>query len=209
MKKTDVSTINDLVYYYSDEHADTISDSSKLVDANNEPITDTHIFKGINNLSVKVVSVEPAVIGVVIIGQVVTRDVINGSTNIISNIVTYIFTNSSKQLFETNTFQLNLLQSETLMIGPQNESVKITNKVTSMPIGSRNISGNRISRIDNPRVNKDIWSVIDTTSNLMSDADNDKKFDISVHCFTTQERNLELLQIEEEILKTIFPELKT
>ena len=32
MKKKDVSTINDSVYYESDEHADTISDSSKPVD---------------------------------------------------------------------------------------------------------------------------------------------------------------------------------
>ena len=45
MKKKDVSTINDQVYYESDENTDTISDSSKPVDASNEPITDTHIFK--------------------------------------------------------------------------------------------------------------------------------------------------------------------
>ena len=32
------------------EHADTISDSSKQVDASNKPITYTHIVKGINNL---------------------------------------------------------------------------------------------------------------------------------------------------------------
>ena len=31
-------TINDSVYYVSDEHVDTISDSSKQVDASNEPI---------------------------------------------------------------------------------------------------------------------------------------------------------------------------
>ena len=35
MKNKDVSTINDSVYYGSDEHADTISDSSKQVDASN------------------------------------------------------------------------------------------------------------------------------------------------------------------------------
>ena len=34
-KKEKVSTINDLVYYESDEHANTISDSSKQVDASN------------------------------------------------------------------------------------------------------------------------------------------------------------------------------
>ena len=35
MKNKDVSTINDSVYYESDEHGDTISDSSKQVDASN------------------------------------------------------------------------------------------------------------------------------------------------------------------------------
>ena len=118
MKNKDVSTINDLVYYESDEHADTISDSSKPFDASNKPITDTHIVEGIDNLPVRVVSFEPAVIGVGIIGQVITQGVINGSTNICRNIVTDLLTNSSKQLFETNTFQLNSLQSETLVIGP-------------------------------------------------------------------------------------------
>ena len=88
MKKGKVSTINNLVYYESDEHADTISDSSKPVDASNDPITDTHIVEEINNLSVGIVSVEPAVIGVGIIGQGITQGVINGSTNIGSNIVT-------------------------------------------------------------------------------------------------------------------------
>ena len=121
MKKEKVSTINNSVYYDSDEQADTISDSSKQVDASNEPITDTHIVEGINNLSVGIVSVKTAVIGFRIIGQGITQGVINGSTNIGSNIVTDILTNSSKQLFETNMFQLNSLQSETLVIGPQDE----------------------------------------------------------------------------------------
>ena len=68
VKNKDVSTINDSVYYESDEHADTISDSSKLVDASNKPITYTHIIKGINNLSAGIVSVKPSVIGFGIIG---------------------------------------------------------------------------------------------------------------------------------------------
>ena len=72
MKKKDVSTINDSVYYELDEHVDTISDSSKQVDASNDPIKETHIVDGINNLSVKVVFVKPAVIGVRIIGQGIT-----------------------------------------------------------------------------------------------------------------------------------------
>ena len=73
IKNKDVSTINDSVYYESDEHVDTISDSSKQVDASNEPIKDNHIFKGINNLSVGIVSVEPAVISVGVIGQGVIK----------------------------------------------------------------------------------------------------------------------------------------
>ena len=172
MKKKDVSTINNLVCYESDEHADTISDSSKPVDASNDPIKGTHIVEGINNLSAGIVSIEPAVIRVGIIGQAITHGVINDITNIGSNIVTDILTNSSKQLFATNTFQLNYLQSETLVIGPQDKSVKITNRIISTPSDSTNISGNRISRIDTPEVNKAFLSVIDTNSNVLSDADN-------------------------------------
>ena len=125
MKKEKVSTINDSVYYELDEHADTISDSSKPVDASNEPIKDTHIVEGIYNLPVGIVSVEPAVIRFGIIGQSITQGVINRSTNIVSNTVTDISLDSGKQLLETNTFQLNSLQSETLVIGPQDESAKI------------------------------------------------------------------------------------
>ena len=124
MKNKYVSTINDSVYYELDEHADTISDSIKQVDASNEPIKDTHIVNGINNLSVGVISVEPAIIGVGIIGQGITQGVINGDTSISSNLVTDVLTNYSMILFNTNTFQLNIIQSETLVIGPQDESVK-------------------------------------------------------------------------------------
>ena len=38
MKKKDVSTIGNSIYNESDEHVDTISDSSKQVDARNEQI---------------------------------------------------------------------------------------------------------------------------------------------------------------------------
>ena len=78
MKKKEAKAINNLVYYGSDEHADTISDSGKQVDTSYKTITDTHIVEGINNLSVRVISVEPAVIRVVIIGQGITQGVISG-----------------------------------------------------------------------------------------------------------------------------------
>ena len=96
MKKEKVLTIKDSVYYESDEHADTISDSSKQVGASNKPITDTHIIEGVDNLSLGIVSVKPAVIGFVIIGRGITQDVISGRTIIFKNIVTDIFSDSSK-----------------------------------------------------------------------------------------------------------------
>ena len=95
MKNKEVKTIDDLVYHESDKHADTISDSSKQVDASNEAITDTHIVRRVRNLSVGVVSVDPSVIGVGIIGQGITLGVINGRTNIVNNIVTDILMDSS------------------------------------------------------------------------------------------------------------------
>ena len=54
MKKKDVSTINDSVYIDYDEHVDTIRDSRKQVDARNDPIKETHIVKGVSNLSIGV-----------------------------------------------------------------------------------------------------------------------------------------------------------
>ena len=72
MKNKNVSTINYSVYYDSDEHGDTIIDSSKQVDTSNKPIKDTHIFEGINNLSVGIVYVDPDVIVVGIIGRGIT-----------------------------------------------------------------------------------------------------------------------------------------
>ena len=141
MKKEKVSAIKNSVYYESDEHADTISDSSKQVDASNKSITDSHIVEGVNNLSVGIVSVEPAVIGVGMIGRGITQGVISGRTSIVKNIVTEISSDSSKQLFEMNTFQLNSLHSETLVIGLQDESMKSTNRNISTPSDGRNIRG--------------------------------------------------------------------
>ena len=108
MKKEKVSTIKNSLYYESNEHADTISDSIKQIDASNKPITDTHIVKVVKNLSVGIVSVDPAFIGVGIIGRGITQGVISRRTSIFKNTITVISSDSSKQLFETNTFQINL-----------------------------------------------------------------------------------------------------
>ena len=109
MKKNDVLTINDSVYYESDEHIDTISDSSKQVDARNYPMKETHIVDGISTLSIGVRSLETAVIGIGIIGQ--------GSTPLSTSLVTDVLTNSSEQLFNKNSSRLNTFQSKTFMIG--------------------------------------------------------------------------------------------
>ena len=93
------------------------------------------------------------------------------------------------------------------MIGLQEKSMKSANSIMSIPSDGRNIRRDRINRIDTPGVNKTFWGVIDTTSNVLSDADNVKKFDTHVQRSTTQERNLESSRIEEESFRSIFPEL--
>ena len=62
MKNKDVSTINDSVYYDSDEHVNTISDYRKQIDPRNDPIADTHIVDRVSSLSVKFVLYKPDVI---------------------------------------------------------------------------------------------------------------------------------------------------
>ena len=76
-----------------------------------------------------------------------------------------------------------------------------------MPSDNKNISGNHISRIDTPGANEYIWSVIGTTSKVLSCTDNVNKFNTIVQSSKTQERNLESSRIEEEGVKSIFPEL--
>ena len=62
MKKKDVSTINDSLYYESDENIDMISDSDKQVDPRNDPIAETHIVDRVFNLSVRVGLFKTAVV---------------------------------------------------------------------------------------------------------------------------------------------------
>ena len=197
-----------MVYYNSDEHVDTISYSSKQVDASNKPIKKTHIVDKVCNLSVGVVSEDPAVIGIGIIRNGITQGVINGGTNIVRNLVTNVLTNFSKIIFDTNTLQLNMLQSEAFMIGMHDKSVESNRKIICTSNDSRNIRGEHISRIDTPGVNEDIWRPrSDMTLNVLSCTDNVNKFYTLVYGSTTQERNLESSQIKEVGVKSIFPEL--
>ena len=65
IQKKDVSTINDSVYYESDEKVDTISNSNKQVDPISDPMSETHLFDRVRKLSVGVGLFEPVVIGVI------------------------------------------------------------------------------------------------------------------------------------------------
>ena len=85
------------------------------------------------------------------------------------------------------------------MIGPQDKYVGSNRKIICKSSDSRNIREDH-SRIETPGVNEEIWSPIsDTTSNVLSCT--------LVHSSTTQEWNLESLQIKEVGVKSIFPEL--
>ena len=129
MKKKDVPTIKDSVYNESDEHVDTISDSSKQVDPINDPIKETRIVDGVSTSSIGVRYLEPAVIGIVIIGQGVSQINTNLVPNIVTNLVTNVLTNSSEQLFNTNSSRLNTFQYEAFLIGLQDESVESNRKI--------------------------------------------------------------------------------
>ena len=197
MKKKDVSKINNSVYNESDEHVDTITDSSKQVDARNDPIKETHIVNGISTLSIRVGSLEPSVI--VIIGQ--------GSTPLRTNLLTNVLTNSSEQLSMTSSYPLNMFQSKAFLIGLQEKSVGGDRNIICSSRDSRNSMGNH-SRIGTPGVKKYVFSPIsDTNSNLLSCTGNIEKFDTHVHGSATQERNLELSCIEAVGVKSIFPEI--
>ena len=65
IQNKDVSTINDSVYYKSDEQVDTIRDSKKQVDPSSDPKEETHIIDRIRKLSVRQLF-KPAVIGVIV-----------------------------------------------------------------------------------------------------------------------------------------------
>ena len=127
------STIKNLAYYESDEHEVEISYSSKQVEASKYPITDTHSVDRVSNLSVGVVSVNPAVTVVVIIGRGgcgITQGIINGGTCIISsNVVTDVLTDTNKMVFRTDTFPLNPFKSQTLVIASQDESTLSSNSI--------------------------------------------------------------------------------
>ena len=62
IQNKDVSTINNSVYYESEDQVDTISDSNKQVDPSRDPKEETHIIDIIRKLSVRPILFEQAVI---------------------------------------------------------------------------------------------------------------------------------------------------
>ena len=127
-KNKDASTINDSAYYNSDNHEDEISDLSKQVEASKEPITDTHV----RNASVGIVSVKPDAVGVVIIGRGgrgITQGVISGGTRIVKDVVTDVFTDSSKMIFKTDAFLLNPFKSQKIVVTSEDESTLSSNLI--------------------------------------------------------------------------------
>ena len=109
MKNKDVSTINDSVFYESDEYVDIISDSNKHVGPRNNPIAYTHIVDRFRNFSVGVGLFEPAI---VIGGR------ISPITNILENLRVEIHLDSLSPL-STN-------QSKVFVIGSECKSVGVT-----------------------------------------------------------------------------------
>ena len=122
-------TINDSAYHNWDEYKDEISDLDKKVEVSKEPITDNHVC----NTSVGVISVKPAGVAVVIIGQGgrdITQCMIIGGTGIIeSNVVTDVLTDSRKMIFNTDTFPLDPFKYQTLVIESQNKPTLSCNRI--------------------------------------------------------------------------------
>ena len=118
---------------------------------------------------------------------------ISGGTSIVKNVVTDVFTNSSKTNFRTDTFPLNPFKSQTLVIASQDEYTLSSNRILRM---SSDIGNSRIDhgRIGTPIVNKKIWSV-NGNFNVRSDVGETEKLDTIVQRSPTNEWNTSSPQI--------------
>ena len=123
---------------------------SKQVEASKEEITDTHIVDRVRNLLDGIVSVNPAVTGVGIIGRGgrgINQSTISGGTSIVKDVVTDVLTDSIKMIF------VDPFKSQTLVIASQNEPLLRCNRIIR---ASSDIGNSRIDhgRIDTPIVRK-------------------------------------------------------
>ena len=113
MKKKDLSTINDSVYYESDEQVDTIIYSNQQAHLKNNPIEETHIVDRVRNLSVVLGLFEPAVI----------EGRIGPITNVLDNVRVELSLNRLSPL-NTNTLK-------TFVIGSACKSVGFNRNITN------------------------------------------------------------------------------
>ena len=135
MKNKDVSTINDSVYYESDEQVDTISDYNKQVDLRSNPMTETHIVDRVLILSVGFGLLKPAVIG----------------GGIINDLVTNVLDNLRVELSLNSLSPLNMNTLKAFMIGLSCKSVWVNRNTLNCMSPDRTIFNH--SRIGTPGVN--------------------------------------------------------
>ena len=127
---------------------------------------------------------------------------INGGTGIISsNVVMDVLADSNKMIFKTDTFPLNPIKSQTLVIASQDESTLSSNRI--IHIGKSRIDHGRIGT---PIVNKNICSVDDNFS-VRNDVDEADKLNTIIQQSPTNERNTESPRIEEEIIESVFSKI--
>ena len=125
---------------------------------------------------------------------------ISGGTSIISrNFITDVLTDSSKMILKSDSFPLDPLKSQTLVIASQNEPFLSCNRnVRSLvEIGDSRIDHGRIGT---PIVNKNIWSVDDNFS-VQSDVEEANKIDTSFQRSLTNERIRYLHELKKKVLK--------
>ena len=184
IQSEDESTINNSVYYESDEQVDTISDSHKQVDPRSDPKADTHIFDRIRKLSVG--TFKPSVIGV--IGQ----DLV---TNVQENLRMDLSLNSLS-LLNTNT-------SEAIVIGWACKSAEVDRNTLKMCMPPDRTTRSH-SRIGTPAVNEGVFSLSrGKISSAAKWTGNIKPLDTSVHGSATQERNSDFSCIEKVGVKSL------
>ena len=131
---------------------------------------------------------------------------ISGGAKIISsNVITDVLADSSNMILKSDSFSLDPLKSQTLVIASQNEPFISCDRNVHASSG---IGDSRIDhcRIGTPSVNKEIWSVDDNFS-VRSDGGEADKLDTSVQRYSTNERNTASLRIEKESLISVFSKI--
>ena len=129
-----------------------------------------------------------------------------GGSIICSNVITYVFTNSSKMTLKSDSFAFDPLKAQTLVIAPLKEPFMTSDRDvrTTSVIGD---SRPNHSRIGTPFKNKDIWSRDDSLSTVQSDVGKLDKIDTIVQRSSTDKGNAAPSLIEECSLKSIFLEI--